>query len=159
MPQPGKMRPKWFAGWTVILQLSGHSVGHVDADHLYVKQLRGRFRTPCSVRMVCHILHIPLDCLIIFMASHSWHSVKILSSKTTLIMICINTLKKKELKSVWEDRDINNIQQWKKSVTTVNPHNSQGMTLLVISQIECKHGEVNPTSQSNLWIFKSTSVN
>lgn len=44
-----------FTGWTVILQLSGHSVGR---DHLYVKELRGRLGMWCTVRMVFHFLNM-----------------------------------------------------------------------------------------------------
>lgn len=43
-------------GWTVILQLSGHSVGHVATDQLCVKQLSGGwgFRTSQLVwRVIC----------------------------------------------------------------------------------------------------------
>lgn len=64
MPQPRKMRLKWYTGWMVIRQLSGHTVGHVATDYLYVKQLKRRFGTSCTVHIVLSATHH----LIIFMA-------------------------------------------------------------------------------------------
>lgn len=64
MPEPRKMRLKCYTGWMVIRQLSGHTVGHVATDNLYVKQLERRFGTSCTVHIVLSATHH----LIIFMA-------------------------------------------------------------------------------------------
>lgn len=58
-------------------------------------------------------------------------------------MISINNLyfRKKGVKTCFPDRDTKKIQQCKKSITAVKPHD--GWTFLVVSQIECKKCKIH----------------